>query len=159
LSEKEIMKKILFISVILTFIGVTSAFAQRKAVSGAEVTGTFKSNFAGKFKDFSNEIYIKSIGGGKLQISMNLVYPFEYAKGEMSVNMGEAEGVATIVGDTATFKPDGTETCTITIKFVKLGTIKVTEDGGDSGCGFGHNVYSAGTYQKVSGKKSASGKK
>jgi hypothetical protein len=147
------MKKLLFICVILTSVGVTSVFAQRKAVSGAEVTGTFKYNFVGKFKDFSNEIDIKALGGGKLQVSMNLVYPYEYEKGKMTVNMGEAEGITTIVGDTATFKPEGTDTCKITIKFVKAGTIKVTEDGGDGGCGFGHNVYSAGTYKKVSGKK------
>ncbi len=148
------MKKLLFICTILTFVGVTSIFAQRKSVSGAEVTGTFINSFKGKFKDFSNEIDIKALGGGKLQISMNLVYPFEYAKGEMSVNMGEAEGKATIVGDTAIFTPEGTDTCKITIKFVKAGVIKVTEDGGENGCGFGHNVYSAGTYKKVPSKKS-----
>ena len=147
------MKKLLFICVILMFIGISSVFAQRKSVSGAEVTGTFINNFNGKFKDFSNEIDIKALGGGKLQISMSLIYPFEYAKGEMTANMGDAEGKATIVGDTAIFTPDGTDTCKITIKFVKAGTIKVTEDGGENGCGFGHNVYSAGTYKKVSGKK------
>jgi hypothetical protein len=147
------MKKLLFICVILTFVGVTSVFAQRKSVSGAEVTGTFKYNYSGKFKDFTNVIDIKALGDGKVQVSMNLVYPYEYIKGKMTANFGEAEGVATILGDTATFKPDGTETCTITIIFVKLGTIKVTEDGGDGGCGFGHNVTSDGTYKKVSGKK------
>jgi hypothetical protein len=39
---------------------------------------------------------------------------------------------------------------------VKPGTIKVTEDGGENGCGFGHNVYSAGTYKKIINKKAKS---
>jgi hypothetical protein len=153
------MKKLLFICVILISVGVTSVFAQRKAVSGAEVAGTFRDYFDKNLKGSYNEIQIKALGGGKLDISMSLIYPYKLSSGEMTANMGDAEGTATIVGDTAIFTPDGTETCTITIKFVKFGTIKVTEDGGDSGCGFGHNVYSAGTYQKVSGKKSANGKK
>jgi hypothetical protein len=153
LKGKLIMKKLLFIGIILTFIGVTSVFAQRKSVSGAEVTGTFRMNFTGKFKGNSNEIKISALGGGKLQISMDLVYPYTAGSGEMTANMGEADGTATINGDTAIFTPEGTDTCKITIKFVKLGIIKVTEDGGDGGCGFGHNVTSDGTYKKSSGKK------
>jgi hypothetical protein len=150
---KVMMKKLLFICVILTFVCVTSIFAQRKSVSGAEVTGTFRDYFDKNFKGSYNEIQIKALGGGKLEISMSLIYPYKLASGEMTANMGDAEGTATIAGDTAIFTPDGTETCKITINFVKAGIIKVTEDGGDSGCGFGHNVYSAGTYKKVSGKK------
>jgi hypothetical protein len=148
------MKKLLFICVILTFVGVTGIFAQRKAVSGAEVTGIFRNYFGGKFKKFSNEIDIKALGGGKLEISMNLIYPYDLGTGEMTANFGEATGEATIKGDTAVFTPEGTDTCKITIKFVKAGVIKVTEDGGENGCGFGHNVYSAGTYKKVPSKKS-----
>jgi hypothetical protein len=150
---KVMMKKLLFICVILMFIGISNIFAQRKSVSGAEVTGTFRDYFDKNFKGSYNEIQIKALGGGKLEISMSLIYPYKLGTGEMTANMGDAEGTATIVGDTAIFTPDGTETCKITIKFVKAGTIKVTEDGGENGCGFGHNVYSAGTYKKVSGKK------
>jgi hypothetical protein len=147
------MKKLLFICIILTLVGVTSIFAQRKAVSGTEVTGTFRDYFDKNFKGSYNEIQIKALGGGKLEISMSLIYPYKLGTGEMTANMGDAEGTATIAGDTAIFTPDGTDTCKITIKFVKAGVIKVTEDGGENGCGFGHNVYSAGTYKKVSGRK------
>jgi hypothetical protein len=147
------MKKLLFIGVILIFIGVTSVFAQRKSVSGAEVTGTFRMNFTGKFKGNSNEIKIAALGDGKLGISMSLIYPYEYEKGKMTANTGEADGTATIKGDTAIFTPEGTDTCKITIKFVKAGIIKVTEDGGENGCGFGHNVYSDGTYKKITSRK------
>lgn len=147
------MKKLLFIFAILIFVGVSGVFAQRKSVSGAEVTGTFRDYFGGASKDFYNEIQIKALGGGKLKVSMNLIYPYKTGSGEMTANTGEATGEASIEGDTAIFTPEGTETCKITIKFVKPGVIKVTEDGGYSGCGFGHNVYSAGTYKKVSGKK------
>jgi hypothetical protein len=71
------MKKLLFICVILTFVGVTSIFAQRKSVGGTEVTGIFRNYFGGKFKKFSNEIDIKALGGRKLEISMNLIYPYD----------------------------------------------------------------------------------
>jgi hypothetical protein len=147
------MKKLLFICIILTLVGVTSIFAQRKSVSGTEVTGTFRDYFDKNFKGSYNEIQIKALGGGKLEISMSLIYPYKLGTGEMTANMGDAEGTATISGDTAIFTPEGTDTCKITIKFVKAGVIKVTEDGGENGCGFGHNVYSAGTYKKFIGKK------
>jgi hypothetical protein len=38
----------------------SEAFAQRKAVSGAEVTGTFRSCYTGKYKGFCNEILIQA---------------------------------------------------------------------------------------------------
>ncbi len=127
--------------------------ASRKSVSGAEVTGSFRMNFSGKYKKISNDIDILALGGGKLRIAMDLVYPFTIPGNEISVNMGYLSGEAAIEGDTAVYESDEFGPCTITIKFVKPGTIKVTQDGSDADCGFGHNVFASGTYLKISSKK------
>ena len=59
---------------------------------------------------------------------------------------------ATIDGNIATFKPEDTETCEITLVFLP-GKLRVEQSGSDADCGFGHNVYSTGVYKKVrSGK-------
>ena len=67
-----------------------------------------------------------------------------------TANTGKGSGIATIEGDTATFKPEGAEEeCRITLKFTG-DKLVVTQTGI---CGFGHNVTAAGTYKKISGKK------
>lgn len=145
------MKKLFFLLLVsLAFVPV--AFTQtRKSVSGKEVTGTFRSYFTGKFKGNFNEIKILALGKGKLKISFGLTYPFVDGTGALDANVGEAEGTADIAADTAVFssQEDG-ESCKITIKFVRQGQIKVTQDGS---CGFGLNVSSDGTYKKVSNAK------
>lgn len=126
----------------------------RPSVSGAEVTGTFRMSFQGKqYKSLSNEMLISALGGGKLRVAFDLIYPFTLQDGEVSVNMGQMEGVAAIKGDTAILQSDEFGPCRITIKFVTPGRVKVTQDGSDADCGFGHNVFAAGNYRKVSGKK------
>lgn len=152
------MKKSIFLMLIalsVTACSVVSANAQasRKSVSAAEVNGTFSRSFTGKFKGNSNEIKILALGGGKLHIAMDLVYPYTMRNGEVSANMGQLDGEATIDGDTAVYEATEFGPCKITIKFVRAGTIKVMQDGTDAGCGFGHNVMSDGTYRKVSSKK------
>lgn len=133
-------------------IGASSGnFAQRKAVSGAEVTGTFRYYFTGKFKDSYNEILIQALGGNRLKIEMSLVYPYESSAGLM-VNLGSASGEALIQGDTAVFAPEDGASCKITLKFSKPGTLIITTENGVE-CGFGHNVSADGTYKKTSGAK------
>ena len=110
------------------FSAVQTSHAQdRKSVSAAEVNGTFRDYFDGKYKGNFNEIKILALGGGKLRVAFELVYPYTMANGELMANTGAADGTATIDGDTATFSPPETEGCTITIKFVKRGTIKVSQ--------------------------------
>ena len=148
--------KLLFASFALSlvcFFAVNSdAQTGRKAVGAAEVNGTFRDYFSGKFKGNYNEIRILSIGRNKLRVAFNLTYPYVDATGEMAANVGEADGTAIITGDTATFSPDETTGCTITVKFVKPGTIRVTQNGA-SECAFGFNVSADGTYRKTSGAK------
>ncbi len=151
------MKKFIFLMIVILAVTAFSAFAtnaqtSRKSVSAAEVNGTFRMNFQGRFRKFSNEVKILALGGGKIRIALDLVYPYTTRSGEPSVNMGGLDGEAAIDADVAKYTSEDGK-CTITIKFVKAGTIKITQDGSDGECGFGHNVMAGGTYTKVSSKK------
>jgi len=130
-------------------------FAQREAVNGAEVTGTFRSYFKGKYRRSYNEILIQALGRNKIRIKMDLVYPYT-VNGEYMVHMGSADGHAVITGDTAIFTPDYSrevnEECKITLKFTKPGTLVVSTEH-NLGCGFGFNVEADGTYRKTSSAK------
>ncbi len=145
------MKRLLVFSGVFIFIfslfTTTETIAQtRKSVSGAEVTGTFR--------DVSgSELSISALGKGKLRVSFSGVYTYKMANGEPMANVGEARGEAEIAGDTATFKPEETEKCTITLKFLMRGRLKVMQKGTDAECGFGHNVSADGDYKKVSNAK------
>jgi hypothetical protein len=133
-----------------------SAFAQksRAAVPASEVNGTFREVVGGKFMDpGGGEIRIWALGGVKLRIAMDLIYPYKLADGELTANTGELDGRAKIVGDTAVYDSNEFGPCRITIKFVRPGLIKVSQEGADADCGFGHNVSSDGTYKKISGRK------
>jgi hypothetical protein len=130
-------------------------FAQRAAVTGTEVSGTFRSYFKGSGKGSYNEILIQALGGNKLKVEMNLIYPYK-ANREALVNVGQATGEATIKGDTAIFIPDfakeNNNGCRITLKFLKPGSLMVTTEN-NLDCGFGFNVEADGTYRKTSAAK------
>jgi len=112
-----------------------------KSVTAAQVNGTWKTK-SGEFK-------IWALGKQRLQVEFSGVYEYKTPQGTMA-NEGEGSGIATIEGDTATFKPEGAEEeCRITLKFTG-GKLVVTQTGI---CGFGHNVSAEGTYRKVSSKK------
>lgn len=133
----------------------SSATAQtgRKAVPAAEVNGTFRMNFKGKYHGNWNEIRILALGRGQLRIGMDLTYPYTMQNGGLMANVGQLDGEASISGDTAIFSSREFGRCEITIKFLRPGTIKVSQDGSDVACGFGDNVMADGTYIKVSSKK------
>ncbi len=142
------MKKLfLFAGFVLVVFSFVSTNAQtRKAISGAEVTGTFRDDFGSEFK-------ISALGKGKLRVAFSGNYEFKTASGGRMANVGEASGEAAIAGDTATFAPADTEQCTITLKFLTRGRLKVTQTGTDAECGFGHNVSASGDYKKISGRR------
>lgn len=148
---KKIILTIGFLALALGFSN-SEASAQRKSVSGAEVTGTFRSQFTGKFKGNYNEIKIQSLGKGKLKVAFMLTYPY-MVNGGMSANTGTGGGEATIEGDTAVFTSEEYGQCKITLHFVKAGKLVVTQEGADGNCGFGHNVTADGTFTKFSAKK------
>lgn len=130
-------------------------FAQRAAISGAEVTGTFRSYFKGKYRKSYNEILIQALGGNKLKIEMELIDPYE-VNGELMAHFGFASGEAIITGDTAVFMPttetEAAERCKVTLKFTKPGTLIVTTEH-NGNCGFGFNVEADGSYIKTSSAK------
>jgi hypothetical protein len=140
---------------LLSLSANSQIFAQRTAVSGAEVTGTFRSYFKGSARGSYNEILIEALGGNKLKVEMSLTYPYK-ANREALANVGEATGEAIIKGDTAIFVPDyakeNNNACRITLKFSKPGTLVVTTEN-NLDCGFGFNVEADGTYRKTSPAK------
>jgi hypothetical protein len=154
------MRRSIIISFLLVIsLGITPHIvSKRKAVSGTEVTGTFRSNFKGKARGSYNEILIQALGRNKLKVEMALTYPYR-VNGEWTANVGEASGEALIDGDTAIFVPDNLDSaseenkkCKITLNFARPGTLVVTTEN-NMECGFGLNVYADGTYQKVSGAR------
>src|SRR5262245_24793642 len=147
------------IAILLLLIVVASAtpefVAQRQAVTGAEVTGTFRSFFKGKYRRNYNEILIQALGNNKLKIEMELIFPYTINR-EQLANVGTATGHDVITGDTAIFTPDDLsetdEPCKITLKFAKPGTLIVSTEH-NINCGFGFNVLADGTYTKTSSAK------
>jgi len=114
--------------------------ARQKIVTAAQANGVYRY--------YQSEFRILALGHNKLKVQFDGVYP-TLAK---SVNLGYAMGEATIDGNIATFKPPNFEQCVITIVFLP-GKLKVTQQGDDADCGFGHNVNAAGTYRKIRGGK------
>jgi len=137
-----------------TMLFPTNSDAQlsRKSVSAAEVTGTFRMNYRGRFKNNASQIKIASIGRGRLRVAMDLIYPYTLRNGELMVNMGTLDNDFTIAGDTAVYRNDDGD-CRITIRFSRPGIVNVRQNGTDAECGFGHNVSSEGTYRKVSSRR------
>jgi len=110
-------------------------------VTARQVNGTWRSG--------RNEFRIWALGQQKLRVEFSGSYRYKNPGG-MMVNVGEGAGIASIEGDTATFKPEGVEgECKITMKFTN-GKLIAEQEGG---CDFGLNVTAAGTYRKVSGQK------
>lgn len=151
--RKQISTAIAVISCLMAFTIIASAQRSRPSVPASEVNGTFRHGFTGKFKGSSSEIKIWALGRGKLKIAMDLIYPYTMGNGELSANLGQLDGEANIAGDAAVYRSTEFGTCKISIKFVRPGTIKVSQEGSDSDCGFGHNVSADGTYTRASVRK------
>ena len=129
--------------------GTNEASAQRAAVSGAEVTGTFSTGGEG-----ANTLKIAALGGGKLRVEFSLTYMWRNSAGEWMANTGEPAGIALIEADEAVLDlSENDRSCKITIKFVKPGTVEVSEGDDCAGIVGGMNVTAAGTYEKTSRTK------
>lgn len=135
-------------------INILNTFAQRASVSGKEVTGTFRYQFTGKYKGSLSEILIQALGGGKVKLGFDLIYPYTMNNGELMANVGQSVVEAKITGDKAVyFSNENDGKCEIIIHFVKPGVIKVIQEQDGAGCGFGMNVSAQGTYKKLSSTK------
>jgi hypothetical protein len=113
---------------------------KKQIVTAAQANGVYRS--------YKSEFRILALGQNKLRVQFDGVYTTI----SKSINIGHAFGEAIIDGNIATFKPLDTERCEITLVFLP-GKLKVTQDGSDADCGFGHNVYATGTYRKIRGGK------
>ena len=136
------MNRLKSVLVLCSLILPTQVFLLPQAyssdVTAAQANGTWRSK-TGTFK-------VWALGKQRLQVEFFGVYEYKTSAGPMA-NTGEGSGIAFIEGDTATFKPDGSEEdCKITMKF-REGKLRVEQEGG---CGFGLNVTANGTYKKVS---------
>jgi hypothetical protein len=120
-----------------------SLSAAQKIVTAAQVNGTWRTK--------TREFKVLALGKQKLRVEFSGTYEYR-VDGEMMANTGTGYGIAKIEGDTATFRPEGSEEdCRITMRFT--GSKLVV--GQEGGCGFGQHVTAIGTYRKVSGGKPA----
>jgi hypothetical protein len=103
----------------------------------------------GIYRYYDNEIRILALGKNKLRVSFDGIY-HTISK---SVNTGSTKGEANIEGNVAILDLSEFGPCKITIVFLRNNRIKVTQEGSDADCGFGHNVHATGTYRKVRGGK------
>ena len=130
-----------FASSLVTTQATRASAAMQTVVTAAQVNGTWRSKY-GEFK-------ILALGKQRLKVEFSGTYEYKTPSGPMA-NVGEGSGIATIEGDTATFKPEGAEDeCKIIMKFTG-GKLVVTQE---SYCGFGNNVTADGTYRRVSTRK------
>lgn len=134
------------IAVSLGLAAAANAQRRRRSATAPKPVSRFTGTYRGRFGDWE----ILDQGGGQLKVECSLVYPYK-VRGLQTANLGEGNGQATLIGNVATFKPEGTTACTITLKFVG-NKIIASQDGSDADCGFGHNVYANGTYIKRSNR-------
>ena len=134
------MKKY-FLALLVLLISVPCARPQNsRVVPAAQANGVYRF--------YKSEFRILALGHNKLKVQFDGVY-VNIVK---NVNVGYASGEATIERNVATFIPENTQGCKITMTFLP-GKLMVKQDGSDVDCGFGHNVNATGTYRKIrSGK-------
>ncbi|GHA65470.1 hypothetical protein GCM10009007_02560 [Formosimonas limnophila] len=76
----------------------------------SSVNGTWKSHFG--------EFQIWALGQQRLEVSFNSVYEYTLDDGSLMANMGQADGIAQIKGNTAIFKPQPDANCELILRFV-----------------------------------------
>lgn len=108
----------------------------RHSVTAAQINGIYRYD--------RNDFRVLALGQHKLKVQFN----GEWMTRGGYPNIGEAIGEATIEGNVATFIPGETTKCKITMTFL-ANRMKVTQEGLDADCGFGHNVMATGTYRRV----------
>lgn len=107
--------------------------------------------FTGTYVNRNGDWKILDLGDGQLKVACSLTYAYK-VRGLLTANTGEASGTADINGSIAIFKPEGTTTCTITLRFDGK-RMFVKQEGSDADCGFGHRVYANGTYSRQSRRR------
>ncbi len=112
----------------------------RRVVTAAQINGLYRYD--------RNDFRVLALGHHKLKVQFN----GEWMTRGGYPNIGEAIGEADIEGNVAIFIPGDTTKCKITMTFL-TNKMKVTQEGFDADCGFGHNVMVTGTYRRVKAGK------
>ena len=128
------------IALLAASVRAQTASPKPKVVTAAQVNGVWRF--------YKSTFRILALGNNKLKIQFAGVYE-NIIK---NVNIGYAEGIATIEGNVATLIPEDTQDCKLVMTFVS-GKLVVKQEGADYQCGFGHNVYATGTYRKIKSGK------
>jgi len=132
---------IIMVGLAASVLSLPSAIAQNsRVVTAAQANGIYR--------DSGNEFRVLALGHHKLKVQFDGTHP-TITNG---VSRGSAIGEATIEGNVATFFPEHTQACKITMTFLP-GSLIVAQDGESFACGFGANVNAEGTYRKVHGGK------
>jgi hypothetical protein len=113
----------------------------KRIVTAAQVNGVYRY--------YDNEFRMLALGQNRIKFQFDGLY-HTISK---SVNTGYMEGVATIENDTASFVSEDNPQCKLAFNFLPRNRLKVTQEGSDAVCGFGHNVFATGTYRKIRGGK------
>src|SRR5215831_18585264 len=108
----------------LSLILVVAAFLHPQLVNSQNSKVVTAAQANGVYKYYDNEFRVLALGHNKLKVQFSGVY-HTLSK---SVNMGEATGEATIEGNAATFVPEDTQGCKITLTFLP-GKLVVKQDG------------------------------
>ena len=144
------MRKLLFV-ILICLVSIQLASAGTKARTNAHAKVPQKTKrLTGTYRNRQSEFKIQALGVNRLHVQFNGSYPYK-VNGEMTANTGTADGTATLKYNVATFVPQDTQGCSITLTFRGQKLI-VTQTGSDADCGFGHNVTADGTYTKRSSR-------
>ncbi len=101
--------------------------------------------FNGTWESPGAQLKLWALDAQRLQVEFRGEYEYDAAAGPM-VNVGSGAGEASVLDDTATFRPaDAEADCAIAMTLSDE-RLDVTETGA---CGFGLNVTAAGTYQRI----------
>src|SRR3954467_2815786 len=100
------------IGLLITVVAMVTAIVSVTQAQNSKVVTAAQAN--GVYRYYDNEFRILALGHNNLKVQFDGLY-HTLAK---SVNMGSASGEATIDGYVATFIPDDTQGCKITMTFL-----------------------------------------
>jgi hypothetical protein len=125
--------------------GITNDKNTTENAQSSRLTGTYRY----KSGTYNNTISVQQQGNNLLRVALDASYEYK-VNGEWNANVGEAEGIAALSGDTAILVPEDREDCKIMMKF--SGNKLIVKQESKSNCGFGMNAYAGGTYTKMNNK-------
>lgn len=142
IKMKTIKKNLVkLVSIISIFTAAASVIVAQTNVK----TGTYKYRSGG----YRNEISVQELEGNKLRVAIYASYEYKI-NGNLNANVGEANGIVKLNGDTAILVPEDTENCEISLQFT--GNKIIVKANNEINCGFGLNVSAQGTYTKTGSK-------